>query len=101
MALTYAFSARVWLYSGQSAWHFITLPIEYAQEIKQVTHADLAVGFGSLKVIAKSGGLQWSTSIFPDTSSGSYLLPIKKDIRAKLHLEATDLMKISLTLVDY
>jgi len=43
-------------------------------------------GFGSIKVSARIGKTQWESSIFPDKSSGSYLLPIKKSVRESENL---------------
>ena len=34
---TYRFSARLWLYSGQAGWHFLTLPHDVAD---QIDHSD-------------------------------------------------------------
>ena len=38
-------------------------------------------GFGSVRVRARVGGSEWSTSIFPDSTNASYWLPLKKKVR--------------------
>lgn len=80
------FDAEIWLYDGQGAWHFVTLPEAQGTELKALSPAIAKKGFGSIKVSANIGQTAWETSVFPDKKSGSYLLPIKKEI-----LEAEDL----------
>ncbi|MCY7364762.1 MAG: DUF1905 domain-containing protein [Frankiaceae bacterium] len=45
------------------------------------------------------GGTTWSTSIFPDTKRGAYLLPVKKDVRRREGLEVGDRLSVALELV--
>jgi hypothetical protein len=99
MALTYIFSEELWLYKGEGAWYFITLPIEYADEIKSIANP-LKRGFGSIKVKVTIGKSTWNTSIFPDLKSKSYMLPIKKEIRIANKLRAGDTPKVEITLRD-
>ena len=84
--MSFRFHAEVWKYPGDSAWHFVTLPIEVAEEIHDLT-AGSRRGFGSVRVVATIGKSQWSTSVFPEKKSGSYVLPLKKSIRSSEHLE--------------
>lgn len=79
-AMTVSFIAEVWRYPGDNAWHFVTLPVEFADEIREVA-GDPGRGFGSVKVVARIGTSKWSTSVFPDRRSGSYVLPVKKAVR--------------------
>lgn len=89
MAPSYAFAATLWRYPGEAGWHFLTLPLELAAEISEDTAA-FRRGFGSVKVTATVLGHSWSTSLFPDSRSGTYLLPVKKAIRTAAGLEAGD-----------
>lgn len=98
MALTYAFNEELWQYHGNSAWYFITLPVEYAGEIKQIS-TTIKRGFGSVKVSATIGKTVWNTSIFPDLSSKSYLLPIKKEIRTKNDLQVGKKAKVEISIL--
>ncbi len=75
------FDAEVWDWKGDGSWHFVTLPGELADDIKAIT-AGRAKGFGSVPVKAAIGQTRFETSLFPDTKSGSYLLPLKKAVRA-------------------
>jgi hypothetical protein len=83
MARKYAFKAKVWLYPGmKGAWHFVTVPKEISQEIKEL-HGWGRRGFGSIRVIVTVGHTSWKTSIFPDKKTDAYLLPLKTDVRKK------------------
>ena len=65
----------------QVTWVFVTLPIEAADELRFMTRSLPKVGFGTIKVRVTLGSDQWLTSVFPDKSCGSYLLPVKAQIR--------------------
>ena len=91
----YAFRAELWQYEGPAAWHFVSLPLDVADDIRARfgTHAS---GFGSIKVEAAVGSTRWSTSLFPDKTRGTYLLPIKKAVRVAEGIEPGDLVIVSL-----
>ena len=92
---SYDFKAEVWIYAGPGGWHFVTLPKKLAAEITAF-HAGEAKSFGSIAVSATAGKTKWKTSIFRDTKSGSYVLPLKADIRKKEKIAAGK--KIAVTL---
>ena len=71
----YEFKAKVWVYNGPTPWHFVTLPKNIAAEIK-LFHSGLAKSFGTISVLATICQTPWKTSIFIDTKSGSYVLPL-------------------------
>jgi hypothetical protein len=81
-AFEYKMRARVWLYSGPAAWHFVTLPRKQSDEIKAL-FGKAQRGWGSLPVIATMGKTSWKTSIWADKKSGAYLLAIKAEVRKK------------------
>ncbi len=88
--------AKIWLYPGETAsWHFVTLPKELGTTLKQ-TYAKNRRGFGSLPVSVTIGKTTWQTSIFPDSHSGSYLLPLKASVRKKEELLIGDTITLSL-----
>ena len=96
--MDWTFEAPVWLWKADAAWHFVTVPKEVADEIE-----DLVVerrGFGSLRVTATIGATTWATSIFPSNEIGSYLLPIKKAVRAAENLADGDSCAVHLALAD-
>jgi len=100
MALVYTFDAKIWVYSGQAAWHFVSLPINIADEIKEISSSLPRSGFGSLRVNVTCKDISWDTSIFPDKKSGSYLLPIKKDILKKSALTVDDMVRLTISFKD-
>ncbi|HYF05564.1 MAG TPA: DUF1905 domain-containing protein [Patescibacteria group bacterium] len=81
----YKFKSKVWRYPGMAGWYFISLPQKESKQIKS-TFSDLKRGWGSLRVKVTIGSITWKTSIFPDSKSGTYLLPIKAEVRKKENL---------------
>lgn len=65
-----------------AAWRFAYLPKKLSAEIKK-SFPSKKKGWGSLPVTAKIGATTWDSSIFPDSKSSSYLLPLKLKIRKK------------------
>jgi len=94
--LSYDFEAELWLWSAKDAWHFITLPVEHADEIR--FFAKTRNGFGSLRVTVRIGTSTWKTSIFLYSKSGSFVLPVKKDIRKAEGLGVGDTARVHLDL---
>ncbi|MGX1159183.1 uncharacterized protein DUF1905 [Arthrobacter sp. SLBN-100] len=99
MTPSYSFKAELWLYPGEAGWHFLTLPAEIADDVRAQT-AGASKAFGSIKVMAKVAGHSWQTSLFRDTKSGSYLLPVKKDIRDKARISEGDEVAVQLFVQD-
>jgi hypothetical protein len=93
---SYSFEAELWLYPGEAGWHFVTLPPDIADDIR-VRTAGAGTAFGSIKVTAKVGEHSWQTSLFRDTKSDSYLLPVKKEIRNKAQVGAGDGISVQLS----
>lgn len=91
------FEAPIWRYPGPGGWHFVTLPPELADELRERT-AGTRTGFGAIRVRATAGGVSWDTSVFPDADSGSYLLPVKKSVRAAAGLGDGSVVRIGLAL---
>lgn len=83
---SYLLKSKVVVYPGAGGWRFLGLPLQAGKEIKALygTHAR---GWGSLPVSVTVGGTTWETSIFPDKQSGTYLLPLKAQVRKKEGLE--------------
>ncbi|MBL8536332.1 MAG: DUF1905 domain-containing protein [Hyphomonadaceae bacterium] len=82
MSARFPFSARLWRYSGQAAWHFVTVPRDISDRMRALS-GGLRNAFGSLRVIARVGQTEWRTSVFPDAKSGAFLLPVKAGVRRK------------------
>ena len=95
--MNYSFKTVIWIYGGEGAWHFATVPSEISSEIKEIS-APIKRSFGSVKIIANIGKSTWQTSLFPDGKTGCYILPIKKSIRLVENLEANKLASIKISL---
>ena len=88
MEATLSFTAELYLWKQDASWVFVSLPVELAEEIQDMPLPRR--GFGSVKVQVRTGGSEWSTSVFPDKGTGSYVLPIKKAIRTKEQIDIGD-----------
>ena len=84
---TFTFDAELWLYPGEAAWVFATVPTEVADEIADV--ADTR-GFGSVRVEVSVADVTWRTSLFPDSSAGTYVLPVKRAVRDRAGVSVGD-----------
>ena len=96
--MRFQFAAPLWEWSAQGGWFFVTLPTDAADEIAEIPRA--ARGFGSVRVRVTVGGTTWSTSVFPDTKVGSYVLPVKKAVRSAEGIAEGDDVDVTLEVVD-
>lgn len=76
----YEFTTPLWLWDGDAAWHFLTVPEDVTDEIRHRT-AGLRRGFGSVRVEVTVGATTWLTSLFPDAQRDAYVLPVKRAVR--------------------
>lgn len=91
------FDGVVRRYDGEAAWYFVTLPLDLADEIRATTEP---AGFGSVRVEVCIGTTTWRTSVFPDKGSGSFVLPVKAEVRRREHLADETAASVTLTVVD-
>lgn len=98
MPTEFTFTATVWLWKADSAWHFISLPIDVADDLEELSQG-LTRGFGSVPVEVGSGAVAWRTSVFPDKKSGTYILPLKKQVRQELDIAEGSRITVSLRVV--
>ena len=68
-----------WDARDDASWYFTSVPEELSEEIREIPRPYR--GFGSVRVRARVGGSEWATSIFPSSSEGTYVLPLKKKVR--------------------
>ena len=100
--LAYSFEAELWLWPAKDTWTFVTLPAEAAEEIR-FFHGGKGKprrGFGSVRVEVTCGGSEWRTSIFPDSRSGSYVLPVKAAVRRAEGVTAGDTVAFGVRILD-
>jgi hypothetical protein len=95
------FDAELWIWDARrtDSWTFVSLPADASEEIRELA-GEARRGFGSRRVRVTVGGSTWTTSIFPDSGSGTYVLPIKRPIREAESLDAGDVATVTLELID-
>ncbi len=93
----FEFVADLWLYDGDAAWHFITVPDEVSDQI-DADASEIRGGFGSVPVRVTVGTTTWSTSLFPDSKRGAYVLPVKKEVRRSEGLAVGDQVPVALVI---
>jgi hypothetical protein len=99
MKKNFQFESTIWLYPGESgAWHFISLPKDLSAKLRE-KYKGLHRGWNSLKAGVGIGKTKWETSIFYDTKSERYILPVKAIVRRKEHIFDGDKVKVVLKLI--
>lgn len=88
--------AKIWLWSGNAAWHFVTVPKSIAAGIKALSEG-MRSPTGSVRVAATIKDVTWKTSLFP-TKEGAYILPIKAEVRKKAKVGADDTVNLTVEL---
>lgn len=88
----------LWNARTDSAWYFTAVPPELSDDIREIPRPFR--GFGSVRVHAEIGGSQWTTSIFPDSETGSYVLPLKKAVRDAEQLVVGGVVAVRLDVLD-
>ena len=84
----HVFRAKIWEHSPSDpgSWHFLTLPAELSEDI--TLEAGPRKGFGSVRVEVSIGSTTWHTSLFLDAAAGTFVLPVKKQVRQAEGLRA-------------
>jgi hypothetical protein len=95
------FDAELWLWDARrtDSWTFASLPVEASEDIGELA-AGPRRGFGSVRVRVTVGGSTWTTSIFPDSARGAYVLPIKRAVRRAENLDVGDIATVTIELID-
>lgn len=99
MSATFTFDAEVWLWEGDAAWHFASLPTDVTDAIDDA-FAHQAKGFGSQRVEVTIGATTWQTSVFPSKQEATFILPVKKAVRTAEGLEAGSTATITVTVLE-
>jgi hypothetical protein len=95
----HAFTAELWRWDARRSdtWTFVTVPADVTAAVEDEADArGPRAGFGSVKVVVRVGGTTWRTSVFPDTASGCFVLPIKRAVREAQGVEAGDSITVTL-----
>jgi Domain of unknown function (DUF1905) len=94
------FDAELWIWDARRAdsWTFVSLPAEASEEIRDLSGGPRR-GFGAVRVRVTVGGTTWTTSIFPDSGKGRYVLPIKRAVRKAETIDAGDTATVTVELI--
>lgn len=94
----FGFDAALWEWDGPASWHFVSLPEDLADLVGEL-RPRTGPGFGSVRVEVEVGEVRWRTSVFPDSSRGTYVLPVKQAVRRRLDLSDGSPLHVELTLL--
>ena len=95
-----SFQGKVYRWAANEAFFLVSVPKDLSEEIKEISEG-LTNGFGSLKVEATIGKTVWRTSIFPDSKSGLFDLPLKAPVRKANGLEVGSVAKVELEILGF
>ena len=92
------FTAELWRWEAQSGWFFVSVSQDASALIRERPRPPR--GFGSVRVRATIGSTSWSTSVFPDSARGVYVLPVKKAVRTAERLDEGDPADVVLEVLE-
>ncbi len=95
---TYRLRAKVVVWPGeQGAWHMMHVDTKNSAAIRRA-HGMIKRGFGSVPVVAQIGKTSWETSIFYESRSKTYVLPLKQKVRGAEGIAEGDGVSFALTI---
>ena len=102
MSETIVQTGPLWRWTGSNgfSWFFVTIDNDAGEELNALEamrrlEFGRKRGFRSLKVKARIGETEWSTSCFP-SDDGGWLLPVKAQIRKQTQLTEGSLVTVEL-----
>jgi len=105
MSESWTFTAPLWRWAAKQesadpgSWSFVTLPHAVADDLRD-SLVEPPRGFGSVRVTVEVGASGWSTSVFPDKESGSFVLPVRQAVRRAAGIEEGDPVTVTLSLAS-
>ena len=98
MGPTFIFTTTLFNPESMNAYVFVSVPVDESEVIRELTEG-LRRGFGSQRVRVSINESTWATSIFPESATGRFLLPVKKVIRQAEGIEVGDTVAVTIELV--
>jgi Domain of unknown function (DUF1905) len=93
------FDAELWTWDARTdRWTFVTLPDDASADIRDRA-GEPGRGFGAVRVRVRVGLSTWTTSIFPGSGGGNYVLPVKRAIRTAEGIDAGDIATVTVELI--
>lgn len=81
------FSGEIWFWKGPAPFHFVTVPEEQCEAIKEIASL-ISYGWGMIPATVTIGETCWKTSLWP--KDGRYIVPIRDHVRKAESLEEGD-----------
>ncbi len=89
---------------AKAAWYFVTVKAPENKAAADALRArsferkasGMARGFGSVPVRVAIGQTEWKTSVFPQSESGGYIMPVKAAVRKAEAIEPGDTVRLTL-----
>jgi hypothetical protein len=88
------FTSRVIEWRGPAPYYYLPLTEEAAEDVHDVRQM-ATYGWGVIPVVARIGGVEFETSLFP--KDGGYLLPLKDAVRKPAGIAVGDELSVELT----
>ncbi|RKN47682.1 DUF1905 domain-containing protein [Micromonospora endolithica] len=89
------FEGVVWEWRGPSPYHFVTVPDECAEVVRELASA-VTYGWGMVPVEVRLGRSRWRTSLFP--RDGGYVLPLRDSVRKRENICLDDVVSVRLVI---
>jgi hypothetical protein len=93
--MNFSFEGKVWEWRGPAPYHFVSVPLEVAREIKELASA-VTYGWGMIPVSGKIGATTFSTSLW--AKNGTYAVPLKDAVRKAESISLGDNVSVELAL---
>jgi hypothetical protein len=94
----YEFEAELWEWEARPGTYFVTVPLDESEDLRFGSGPPR--GFGSVRVEATIGTTTWRTSVFPDGTTGCFVLPVKQAVRRAEGLEVGVRTRVSIRPVE-
>jgi hypothetical protein len=90
---------KVWRYEGPAGWFFVSLSQRQAAQLR-ATPMVAKVGWGYVPVVARVGGSEWRTTLFPSAKDETYLIAIKATVRKREGIAAGDTVAVDVRVLS-
>ncbi|MBN2177619.1 MAG: DUF1905 domain-containing protein [Demequinaceae bacterium] len=77
----------------------VSLPEDLSDEI-DVRYVGPKRGFGAVRVVARIGRTEWGTSVFPNRSTGIFIMGIKRAVREAEGLDEGSTVTVAIEIPD-
>ena len=93
--MRFSFENDIIHWRGPAPWFYAPMPEREAEELRKVARS-VTYGWGCIPVEARIGDAVFTTSLFP--KDGTYLLPLKVDVRRRAGVTAGDRVAVEMTI---